>query len=389
MKKIYLAILVFLLTWAPAAVHAQATLKGTGNSVEYLQGKGLYDDSVMDWFQDMRDFLYDNWDYFIYDAQGLACIFMLIFFSVKAYEMMAGDKQLEIMPLLRPFALMMVIMWWLPFCKVIAYPEAIVAAKMHNEFVNEQADLNNLRILRANWMEKTAVSFLTIQVETGTAASAVDQTNKDWVQKFGDWMTSQGDKFVNSVLNPIVEMKVHMETKLQLLVTQFMENIALWILRICVYGLFMLQLIYSTILIILGPFSVALSVLPAFRDSFTTWIARFISVNLYVGVAYLILNTVAYMQEFAMNSEITRYQALFDKTGILPNIEKFAVLAGNGYMSFGMVLVSFVVSAVAITTVPSVSTWIISTSGITSAASTAGRHGSALMSVASKAILKK
>ena len=147
----------------------------------------------------------------------------------------------------------------------------------------------------------------------------------------------------------------------------------------------MLQIIYSTVLITLGPFAVAISILPAFRDSFTTWVARFISVNLYVGVAYLVLYLVGIMQEYTMAVEINKYKTLLDGTG--GGMEKLAWLASNGILSFGMVIVSSVVGAIAITTVPSISTWIVSTSGISSAASTAGKTGAAVGSMAAKTFM--
>ncbi len=126
---------------------------------------------------------------------------------------------------------------------------------------------------------------------------------------------------------------------------------------------------------ILGPFSLAVSVLPAFRDAFTTWIARFVAVNLYVGIAYLVLYVCGLMQEYAFLQEIQKYEALLDTSGGEEVLSKLAWMAGNGILSFGLVIVSFLVGAVAITTVPSISTWIISTSGITAAAATAGRTG--------------
>ncbi len=81
-------------------------------TVSYLQGNSIYDRGVMTFFEEMRDYGFAHANPFIRDAQTLACIFMLIFFSLKCYEMMAGDKKLEIMPLLRPFALVILLMWW-------------------------------------------------------------------------------------------------------------------------------------------------------------------------------------------------------------------------------------------------------------------------------------
>src|ERR1700761_5108387 len=120
-----------------------------------------------------------------------------------------------------------------------------------------------------------------------------------------------------------------------------------------VLSLLMIQIIYSSILIILGPFSVAASILPAFRDSFTTWVARFISVNLYSGIAYLIMYLCGLMQEYALNSEISKYQALVGGNGVTADMAKFAAFAGNGILSFGTVIIVFVIGAICMFTVPS------------------------------------
>jgi len=147
----------------------------------------------------------------------------------------------------------------------------------------------------------------------------------------------------------------------------------------------MLQIIYSSILVILGPFAVAVSILPAFRDSFSTWVARFVAVNLYSGIAYLIMYLCALMQEYALQSEISKYQLLVGTDGASADLTKLAWFASNGILSFGTVIIVFIIGAICMFTVPSISTWIISTSGISSAASTFGRSGATAMSIARKA----
>jgi len=169
---------------------------------------------------------------------------------------------------------------------------------------------------------------------------------------------------------------------MHLLFTQLLELLGIWILRTAVYIIFMIQIIYSSILIILGPFSVAASILPAFRDSFSTWIARFVSVNLYSGIAYLIMYLCGLMQEYALQSEISKYQALVGSNGTTADMARFAAFAGNGILSFGTVIIVFVIGAICMFTVPSISTWIISTSGITSATSSAGRGAASVIGVA-------
>ncbi len=367
----------FLLQGNP--VNVPDSFKDTFN---FLQGNGVYEEGVMHFLKGMKNTIWTHFDTFITDAQALAAIFMLIFFAIKSYEMMAGDKKMEIMPLLRPFGLVMVIIWWGTFTRVLAYPTDIVAAKTENLFDSGQIEVNNLRLQRAKLMVDVADQLTTIQAETEIAEKEADT----WYGQAWDAVTSTVKEGFASVWNPIVELKNRMQVGLQLLATYILETLAVWILRICVYIIFIIQIIYSTILIILGPFSVAVSILPAFRDSFGTWIARFISVNLYSGIAYLVMHIASLFQQYAMEAEITRYQQLLESTG--DTMEKMGWFAGNGLLSFGIVIVTFLIGGLTMLTVPSISTWIVSTSGITSAASTMGRGASNMGRAARKIIAK-
>ncbi|WP_169715124.1 plasmid transfer protein [Sphingobacterium cellulitidis] len=347
-----------------APVSVPDSFKDTFN---FLQGNGVYEEGMMHFLKQMKNTIWTHYDAFIADAQALSAIFMLVFFAIKTYEMMAGDKQLEVMPLLRPFGLVMVILWWPTFTRVVAYPTDIVAAKTEAMFDGSQTEVNNLRLQRAKLMVDIADQLLTVQAETETAKTEADT----WYGKAWESVTSTVKEGFADVWNSVVQVRNRLQVGLQLLMTSLLETLAVWLLRICVYIVFIIQIIYSTILIILGPFSLAASILPAFRDSFSTWIARFISVNLYSGIAYLVMYVASLFQQYAMEAEISRYQELVGTVG--PNMEKLAWFAGNGVLSFGMVIGTFVIGALTMLTVPSISTWIISTSGISSAASTMGR----------------
>lgn len=363
------------------AVFAQTANTDNTKTLEFLQGGGVYDYGVMYFLKGLKDSVWTHFDLFINDAKALAAIFMIIFFAIKSYEMMVGDKQLEIMPLMRPFGLAMVILWWGTFVKVIAFPTDVVTIQTEQMFNSQQTTVNNLRINRANLMLAVANSLYTYEAQTQVAEKESDT----WYGQAWDSVTSTVKQGISSVVSPLLELKNRLQVGLQLLITQMLELIGIWILRIAVYVIFMIQIIYSTILIILGPFAVAVSILPAFRDSFSTWIARFVSVNLYSGIAYLIMYLTGLMQEFAMTSEISKYKELVGEKGLDANLEKMAVFAGNGVLSFGTVIIVFIIGAICMFTVPSISTWIISTSGISSATSTFGRSAGTVLGVARRA----
>jgi hypothetical protein len=361
------------------AASAPESFKDTFN---FLQGNGVYEEGVMHFLRGMKNTMWTHFDVFIADAQALAAIFMLISFAIRSYDMISGDKKLEIMPLLRPFGLAMIIIWWSPFTRIISYPTDIIAGKTEALFDTGQLQVNALRIKRADLMIKIADQLTTIQAQTEVAQKEADS----WYGKAWESVTSTVKEGFTTVWNTVTQLKNRMQVNLQLLLTFTLETLALWVLRICVYIIFMIQIIYSTILIILGPFSVSTSILPAFRDSFSSWIARFVSVNLYSGIAYLVMHISSLFQQYAMEAEITRYEQLLATSG--DTLEKMGWFASNGILSFGIVIISFIIGGLTMLTVPSISTWIISTSGITSAVSTVARNSSAAWRTASKIATK-
>ena len=325
-------------------VNVPDSFKDTFN---FLQGNGVYEEGTMHFLKQMKNTMWTHHDAFFADAQALSAIFMLIFFAIKSYEMMSGDKKLEIMPLLRPFGLVMVILWWSTFTRVVAFPTDVIANKTEAMFDGSQTAVNDLRLQRAKLMVEVSDQLLTVQAQTETAKKEADT----WYDNAWESVQSSVKEGFSEVWNPIVEMRNRLQVGLQLLATSLLETIALWFLRICVYVIFIIQIIFSTILIILGPFSVAISILPAFRDSFGTWVARFISVNLYSGIAYLVMYIASLFQQYAMEAEITRYQELVGTSGA--SMEKLSVFAGNGVLSFGIVIGTFIIGALTMLTVPS------------------------------------
>ncbi|QNN42993.1 plasmid transfer protein [Pedobacter roseus] len=346
----------------------------------FLQGNGVYEEGMMHFLKELKSTIWTHYDAFIADAQALCAIFMLIFFAIKSYEMISGDKRLEIMPLLRPFGLSMVILWWPVFTRLVAFPAEIVENRTSALFEGSQQDINALRLQRAKLMTDVADALFKVQAETEVAAREADS----WYEHAWESVKSSVKEGFSQVWNPVVEMRNRLQIGLQLLATSLLETLAIWILRISVYVIFTVQIIFSTILIILGPFSVAISILPAFRDSFSTWIARFISVNLYSGIGFLVMYVASLFQHYALEAEISRYTELLGSTG--PDIEKLGWFASNGVLSFGMVIITFIIGALTMFTVPSISTWIVSTSGVSSAASAMGSGAGTMGSMASKAI---
>ena len=345
------------------------------NAVDWAQGGNILEDWFMKAFlQGWKAKVWEEYGTFIDMARAIGGCLAIIYFAIKSYEMMTGDKKLEIMPLLRPFGLCMIIINWKVFITIIAFPTDLIANAMASKQETQQAKVNNLRYIRSQYQYAMIQELYEKSAETKIAGETAKKFWDDPVGAIG----SEIKETAMSVARPILAMKEKFEIGIQLALTQGLELLALWILRIAVYVVFAIQIIYTGILIMLGPFSVALSIHPMFKDSLSTWISRFISVNLYLGIAFIVMFVGGVLQEFAMMSEIKKYAEVVGQNGGVVDASKFMYLKMNGIMSFGVVIISFLISAITMFTVPTISTWIVSTSGATSAVSTMGRAGSQL-----------
>lgn len=359
----------------PAFVAAQSTPDWQKGAIDWAQGGNIFEDWFMvEFLKEWKVIVWKEYASFIDMARVIAGLMALIYFATKSYEMMTGDKKMEILPLLRPFGLCMVIIHWGAFIQIISFPTDIIAKATASKQYAQQQKVNNLRYIRTEYQYAMAQSLYAKSAELEVAA----EQSKSFMQDPMGTMSSALKKGVSAVVLPVMELRQRLQIGFQLAISQGMELLALWALRLAVYVIFAIQIIYSGILIMLGPFSVSLSILPMFKDSFATWISRFISVNLYLGIAFIIMYVGGVLQEFAMESEIRRYAEIVTRDGVLVSVEKLLYLKSNGFLSFGVVIVSFLMSAITMFTVPSISTWIVSTSGVTSAVSTMGR-ASAIM----------
>lgn len=346
-------------------------------ALDWAQGGPVFEDWFMDAFlTEYKNVVWGEFDTFINVATALAGCFMIVFFGIRSYGMMVGEQKWEILPLLRPFGLLMIILYWKSFVTMVSFPTDIMARMMKTKNDAQQEVVTNMRFIRHEYQKAMVDNLYMLAADAKLAAQEGEQLNEKWYE----WIGRELKEGWNEVIAPAVAIQQKLELSLQLALTLGLESMALFILRIAVYAIFAIQIIYSGILIMLGPISVAASIIPAFRESFTTWLSRFISINLYLTIALIVMFVGGLFQEFALEAEVLRYKELVTRSGdLVANAEsKLIWLTGNGIISFGMVIVTFLMTAVCMATVPSISTWIVNSAGATSAVSTMGRAGASV-----------
>ena len=139
-----------------------------------------------------------------------------------------------------------------------------------------------------------------------------------------DTVLSAGD----SLLAPIYELSARLQVYINLALSSLIEMICLWILRIVVYGIIFMALLFTTFLIITGPISIGISVIPMFSSSFSKILAD---------------------------------------TGEITNTGMFMQVMQAGTFNFGMVIVTMLVTAYGVTQTPTLCNMIISANGVSSA----------------------
>ena len=369
-RKILITSAVLLIPIVLFGQEQQPNSEDIEKAVQFLQGGNIIEDWFMKVFLvDYKKVVMSKWTAFTDIARAIGGVAALVFFAHKSYEMMTGG-QIHVIPLLRPFALLFVILFWTEFISIVETPMNLIAEKASTQYHESTLGINELRIKRA-FLQKSAIEHLF--EEAAKNEIAVESGKKTFFDNLKDMATDAVKKGFDLVVHPMVKFKLKMQIGLQMIFTQLVELLALWILRICVYAIFLIQIIYSGVLIMLGPIAVAFSIFPMFRDSFASWLARFISVQFYVVVAFIILTVCNTIQDFALTAEIGRYQEMVTETGALADRDKLFFLASNGLISFGMVIVSFLISGIAVLTTPTVSTWIVTSTGLGGAVNTLSR----------------
>lgn len=307
----------------------------------------LIDKFLLELFEGLHDKIGVLFGEFIGDAQALAACFMLIYFGMESFKMMSGDKKLEIMPLLRPFALGLVLMFWIPFVNLVDEPAEYLTATSKAMFNNQLDEVEMLSRNRYALIDSVAVELMKTSLEVERAEDEVKE--KKWYE-FGIDFSAIGDK--------IAGLWVYVIGKIKMLFFQIIEFVVVTIWQVCIYFVFFLQIIFQGILAILGPLAIAFSILPAFRDAWVQWISRYISVSLYACIAYIVLSISLVIMQYSLEREIEILEYA------LSNEAAFVMYTSMSSGGVNMFIITCLIGAVSMLTIPFVSTWIISTTGV-------------------------
>jgi hypothetical protein len=319
----------------------------------YDINESIFYKDIIDSIESLRDNIaLSKSTLFIADAQAICALFCLIYMALRLYPVIAGDEELKITPLLKPFLIALVINWWPNFVDICNTPGRIISERASNVFVAEYSELKTVSASRFELVDEAAWRVM----KEGVIVSRAEDAERNVLMKAAD--------IAKQVINPlglserIAAMGVLVQNQQKKLLHSILEHCALLFMNVCVCGVFLLQAIAMLVLALLGPFSFAASVLPVWRDAWAHWIARFFSVSLWSGLAYIFIwmNCMLMKQFLEVETNIMKERMeMGDRSAAMLYSFNYADII---YFPLLCLLCAFTLFAVF-----PVSTWIIQTSG--------------------------
>lgn len=313
----------------------------------------IIDDEILELFDGLFTMMLNDSTFFVADAQILACLFTFLYMGIIGYGMMSGDKRLEIMPILRPFAIGLVIIFWVPFINVISAPLIGLEDKARGRFQSQNTEIQILAEQRYQLIDSVANAMVDVQVELEEGGEEVDDSYFSGVLDIG-----------STIFNQAKSWQLKIQNRMKQLLREMIEFVCLAIFQVAVYGVLFIKVIFLFILAVLGPFAFAFSILPGYRDAYISWISRYISVFLYGTIAYLVIWMSLRFVKLALDIEIEALRELLNPSnGADRDMVIMAYMTGSGGWDIAIYIVSLLVGAFCILCVPVIATWIIPTSG--------------------------
>lgn len=261
-------------------------------------------------------------------ARAIGGIAAFFYISKRIYEQLIADNPVSVLPLLRPFALVLVITFWGPFVNLLMAPtkglttlsEAVYADKKH--IVKEKLGEKQQAILSSD---------LPLFCENEEKEAQL-------------W-----DKGINLLLttyNIITGRAIQNQINFYIMdaIRQLLETI----FEVLVYLIAFLRTVFCVLLVIFGPLVFAISIFDGFHDNYLQWIARFVNVNLYLPIALLVLSLVQEILIYVLEQEIVLINAL-------PVYQPQMFYVSN--------LVVPICGIIGMALVPKIASWIVQASG--------------------------
>ena len=280
-------------------------------------------------------------------AKGIAGLGALFYVAAKVWQSLARAEPIDVYPLLRPFALGLCIMFFPTFVLGTINTVLSPVVKGCNQLMETQTfDMNEYRA------QKDRLEYEALMRSPETAYLASDEEFDRQLEELGwspsDMVTMTGMYMDRTAYN----IKKSVRDWFRELLEMLFQAAGLIIDT--------LRTFFLIVLSILGPLAFAVSVYDGFQSTLTRWIARYISIYLWLPVSDLFSSVLARIQTLMLQKDI---EQLSD-----PNF------IPDG--SSTVYIIFMIIGIVGYFTIPTVASWIVSAGGTSAYNRNVARAGS-------------
>ncbi len=352
MKNKYLIIttvIVFIALLVPTMLFAASEEETAKSTVDFIKGKGTFEDWFMYGFNKLDTSLFEYANNVSIIGRVIAGIGALLTLGWMGFSMQSGDKEWEIMPMIKPFLIGLILFNWASFCMMIKKPFEELSKSGEAIYKEISKETDAKRTLLFTKKQKFFDILIDEDVQMQIAA-ATGENLKDY-----DFSGLKGG---------IKKWAMKTKFDLQKVASQGLETIGIIILRVCTYLIFFIQKVWGYILIVLGPLAFGIALIPGFESTITSWIAKFININFYSFIAYVIINIGQQIIIASFDMEIDRYNVMINEAS--QNNIALAIQynnAGGMLFSTGMEVVAYLVVGVALLMIPTIADSLVTAGG--------------------------
>ncbi len=291
---------------------------------------------------------------------GFLC---LLSFSGKAYKYMTGEEQWKILPLLRPFALLMVILNWGWYCNFCQWPARRLCSSSYSNVTSIMDTYSKKSVQR--WATIDTLTWRLYEKEklTGQAEEALN--DDAMMQALISFFSVNNMNDINGMAVAGASWAVK---SIIWFCTFLIEKIGLLFLQFSVILVLLMQAVFCGILYCVGPLAFGFSILGMWQNSWQQWTTRYITTNFFACLLFVAITVCWTLLNKCIENEgieLAKYIAETDDP--LGTWETFYNYIGDMGSTTVLYIACIMAASGAAMYVPTCATWIIETSGVGSA----------------------
>lgn len=321
-------------------------------------GLDFINDHMIELANYLETFANSNMTVLISAASGLGAIFALIVAAIQAYKMMTLNGKFEILTIARPILFAFILSQWTGVVSIVCAPGNLIEDWFQQKFEQEKTRVVELREERQEAADNVAEARREKRAAVAEAERAAEGSeDKSIMSQIGDYISDGFEAITDNITGWLAAKEAYF--------ANLIESAIVWIGELfwqChVYFIFLLKAIYTTVLVMFGPVYIVCSILPAWKDTWTQWVGKMVSVSLYGAMAYLVMILSMQLMKYGIQVDTATLTAISEGESGIWN-----------YWSSGLgttiqTIIGMVVGAWALRTVPEIASWAIPSTAIQSA----------------------